>query len=202
MGGRSHVLIRRRTAAEDEGIPPLLRTTRDGHALPPAGFRFAFAKRASGEGRPGRAVLVQLDSEVVQISASASLRERRCSKLRPMASSHESTSCLSIGCDGFGRVALLVVVLADSAAPARQQRVRAAPRRGFRKSSIAIVRRASSAARKCGSLRKADATLAGSDGGSPLLTVFLNACGVRDGHLRLQHNRILHGRVRPYSLLV
>ena len=31
----------------------------------------------------------------------ASLRERRCSKLRPMASSHESTSCLSIGCDGL-----------------------------------------------------------------------------------------------------
>jgi hypothetical protein len=40
-----HVLIRRRTVADDEGMPPLLRTTRDRHALPTAGFRFALAKR-------------------------------------------------------------------------------------------------------------------------------------------------------------
>jgi hypothetical protein len=62
-------------------------------------------------------------------AGSASLRQRRLLELRPMASSRESTSCLCIGCDGFGRVALLLVVHADSRAPARQQRVRRAPRR-------------------------------------------------------------------------
>jgi hypothetical protein len=61
---RSHVLIRRRTVAGDEGIPPLLRMTRDRHALPTAGFRFALAKRASGEGRPARAVLVPGSSRI------------------------------------------------------------------------------------------------------------------------------------------
>jgi hypothetical protein len=61
-------------------------------------------------------------------AAFASLRERRLLE-RPKASSRESTSCLCIGCDGFGRVALLLVVHADSRAPARQQRVRRAPRR-------------------------------------------------------------------------
>ena len=127
----SHVLIRRRTVADDEGMPPLLSTTRARHALPTAGFRFALAQRASGDGRPARAVLVPSISatEWAAAFAFASLRQRRLLELRPMASSRESTSCLCIGCDGFGRVALLLVVLADSRAPARQQRVRRAPRR-------------------------------------------------------------------------
>jgi hypothetical protein len=36
---QSHVLIRRRTVADDEGMPPSLRTTRDRHPDPTTGFR-------------------------------------------------------------------------------------------------------------------------------------------------------------------
>jgi len=68
---RSQVRIRRRTVADDEGMPPLPRTTRDRHPLPTTGFRVALAKRASGESRPARAVFVRSESEIIDHMTSA-----------------------------------------------------------------------------------------------------------------------------------
>ena len=85
----SYVLIRRRTVADDEGMPPLLRTTLDRHAVPTAGFRFALAKRASGEGRPARAVLVQSASAAAADDTTAF--SRRSSAGRVMLQSAKDT---------------------------------------------------------------------------------------------------------------
>jgi hypothetical protein len=68
--------------ADDEGTPPLLRTMRDRVTpLPTAGFRFALtlAKRASGEGRPARAVLVQ-GASLAPNSADVRLRGTRLAR--------------------------------------------------------------------------------------------------------------------------
>ena len=56
-------------------MPPLLSTTRARHALPTAGFRFALAQRASGDGRPARAVLARGSSEIRGPLAIACARE-------------------------------------------------------------------------------------------------------------------------------
>ena len=97
----SHVLIRRRAVAYDEGIPLLLRTTRDRPPLPTADFRIALAKRASGEGRPVRAVLVRSSDEIVR---RAGYRSRRESKRRgpgcgekPDSASRCAMTCFRVG---------------------------------------------------------------------------------------------------------
>jgi hypothetical protein len=63
---RSHVLISRRTVADDEGIARLLRTTPDRHRLATAGFRFAWRSA-----RPARVARRERCSSVPQASDSA-----------------------------------------------------------------------------------------------------------------------------------
>jgi len=105
LGHRGHYRGESRRAPEEHGrAPERARPSRRScirleRAVPIARpFGSSRSSVAVARTSPGRA------------AGPASLRERRCSKLRPMASSHESPSCLSIGCDGFGRVALLLIV--------------------------------------------------------------------------------------------
>jgi hypothetical protein len=73
---RSHVLISRRTVADDEGIARLLRTTPDRHRLATAGFRFAW--RSARPARVARRERCSSNSRAARYSHPVSANKKRC----------------------------------------------------------------------------------------------------------------------------